>query len=595
MRGNKVRTVEGTKIMIDAGLGKINCDLVIKNVKLVNVYSQEVYKTKIYIKGKRIVSIDPEADLQADEERDGKGMYALPGFIDGHMHYSSSMISPEAMAQVIVPQGTTTLGVDLMEIANVGGKEIVELLLEGKDDLPYRIATQVPTRVPTAPGLETTGAIIDAEESYELMQQTGVISLGEIAPSKILQRNENDDTVQKIVDAINMGKIVNGHAVGVNTQEISVYAAAGITDDHEPVEWEEALDRMRMGLDVMIREGSGARNLDMFVTNALEKGYSFENTFFCTDDKQITDIAEEGHINYNVNRAIELGLEPLTAITMASLNAAKHFRVEHDYGSLTPGRFADIILCDSIEKIYPEQVYFEGKRVFEKDKQPVEIINREFPEWVKDTIVLKNEITSDSFKIEAPSAKDFVDINLIELVENQIVNKHKTATLPVVDGEVSRDSVQDIMKFSIVERYGKNGNIGVYFVKGFKLKQGALAYSMSHNHQNICVIGENDKDMAQAVNAVNEMKGGLVTVIDGEVIEAMPLTIGGLISEEMDAAIIAEQLIKMNESAQETGTDLAAPFMTLSFIGHPAISELGPTDKGLVEVSTQEFIPVIIP
>lgn len=587
-----MRTVEGTNTMIDAGLGKVNCDLVIKNVKLVNVYSQEIYDTKIYIKGKRIVSIDPDATLEADKKVDGKGMYALPGFIDGHMHYSSSMISPEAMSQVIVPQGTTTLGVDLMEIANVGGKDIVELLLEGKDNLPYRIATQVPTRVPTAPGLETTGADINVEESYELMQQTGVISLGEIAPSKILQRS--DDTIQKIVDAINMGKIVNGHAVGVNTQEISVYAAAGITDDHEPVEWEEALDRMRMGLDVMIREGSGARNLDMFVTNALEKGYSFENTFFCTDDKQITDIAEEGHINYNVNRAIELGVPPLTAITMATLNAAKHFRVEHDYGSLTPGRFADIILCDSIEKVQPEQVYFEGEKVFEKDRQPVEIIDRKFPEWVKDTIVLKNEITPDSFKIEAPEDQNSVEINLIELVKDQIVNKHKTAHLPIVDGEVVRDGEQDIMKFSIVERYGKNGNVGVYFVKGFTLKKGVLAYSMSHNHQNICVIGANDEDMAQAVNAVKDMKGGLVTVIAGEIIEAMPLTIGGLISEEMDATVIADQLIKMNESAEATGCTLAAPFMTLSFIGHPAISELGPTDQGLVDVSAQEFIPVII-
>ncbi len=588
-----MRTIEGTKTMIDAGLGEIRCDLVIKNVKLVNVYSQEIYETKIYIKGKRVVSIDPEATLEADKEVEGKGMYALPGFIDGHMHYSSSMITPEAMSQVIVPQGTTTLGVDLMEIANVGGKEIVELLLKGKEDLPYRIATQVPTRVPTAPGLETTGAVIDAEESYELLQQSGVISLGEIAPSKILQRND-DETIQKIVDAINMGKIVNGHAVGVNTQEISVYAAAGITDDHEPVEWEEALDRMRMGLDVMIREGSGARNLDMFVTNALEKGYSFDNTFFCTDDKQITDIAAEGHINYNVNRAIELGVEPLTAITMASLNAAKHFRVEHDYGSITPGRFADIILCDSIEKVEPEQVYFEGRKVFEKDKQPVAIIEREFPDWVKDTITFKNEITPDSFTLAAPSDEKSVKINLIELVKDQIVNKHKTATLPVRDGEVTGDLEQDILKVAIVERYGKNGNVGVYFVKGFTLERGALAYSMSHNHQNVCVIGENDEDMAQAVNAVKDMKGGLVTVIDGEIIEKMPLTIGGLMSEEMEASVIADQLTRMNESARETGCTLAAPFMTLSFIGHPAISELGPTDKGLVHVSTQEFIPVLI-
>lgn len=587
-----MRTVQETNIMIDAGLGKIPCDLVIKNVKLVNVYSQEVYETKIYIKGKRIVSIDPEANLKAEREVDGQGMYALPGFIDGHMHYSSSMINPEAMAQVIVPQGTTTMGVDLMEISNVAGKKVVDLLLENADKLPYRIATEVPTRVPTAPGLETTGEIIDVEETREILGYPGVISLGEIAPAKILQRT--DDNIQKIVDAINMGKIVNGHAVGVNMQEISVYASAGVTDDHEPVEWEEALNRLRVGINVMVREGSGARNLKMFVENALKLGYSFENTFFCTDDKHITDIQEEGHINHNVNLAIKLGVKPITAITMATLNAAKHFRVEHDYGSLTPGRFADIILCDSMEEVHPKQVYFEGRKVFEKDKMPVEKINRVYPEWIKDSIKFKRPITPDLFKLGAPEGKDSVKINLIELVKDQIVNKHKTAVLPVENGEVMRDPDNDIMKFAVVERYGKNGNVGVYFVKDFTLKKGALAYSMSHNHQNICVIGANDEDMSLAVNEVKNIRGGLVTVIDGEVIASMPLRVGGLISDEMDANVIADQLTAMNKSAKDTGCTLAAPFMTLSFIGHPAISELGPTDMGLVDVNKQVHLPVII-
>lgn len=587
-----MRTVEETNIMIDAGLGKIPCDLLIKNVKLVNVYSQEIYETKIYIKGKRIVSIDPDSELKAEKEVDAKGMYALPGFIDGHMHYSSSMVSPEAMAQVIIPQGTTTLGVDLMEIANVFGKPIVELLLEGMDKLPYRIATEVPTRVPTAPGLETTGEIINVEESRDLLTREGVVSLGEIAPAKILQRT--DDNIQKIVDAINMGKIVNGHAVGVNTQEISVYAAAGITDDHEPVEWKEALDRLRMGINVIIREGSGARNLKMFIKNALELGYSFENTFFCTDDKHITDIQKEGHINHNVNLSIELGVKPITAITMATLNAAKHFRVEHDYGSITPGRFADIILCDSIKEVQPKIVYFEGEKVFEKDKMPVEKIKREYPDWVKKSIQFKDTIIPDSFKLESQKKKETVDINLIELVKDQIINKHKTAKLPVKNGEIMRDPTQDIMKLSIVERYGKNGNVGVYFVKGFGLTKGALAYSMSHNHQNICVIGENDEDMAVAVNEIEKMNGGLVTVIDGQIVASMALIIGGLISDEIDADVIAKQLTEMNKSAKQTGTTLSAPFMTLSFIGHPAISELGPTDMGLVDVNTQKFIPVVI-
>jgi len=586
-----MRTVNETNTLIDCGLGKIPCDLVLKNVKLVNVCSKEIYETKIYIKGKRIVSIDPDAKLEAEKEIDCGGMYAVPGFIDGHMHFSSSMINPEAMAQAIVPQGTTTLCVDFMEIANVTGGKVVDVMLENADKLPYRIAIEVPTRVPTAPGLETTGEIIGVEETRELLAREATIALGEVAPAKILFRT--DDNIQKICDAVNMGKIVNGHAVGCNFQELSVYASAGVTDDHEPVEWEEFLNRLRLGMFVMVREGSGARNLKTFVENALELGYGFEHTFFCSDDKHVTDINEEGHINHNVNLAIKLGVDPITAISMASINAAKHFRVEHDYGSITPGRFADIILCESIEKVQPQQVYFEGRKVFEKDVMPVAKIDRVYPEWIRDTVHFKDPITADSFKVPAPG-KDSVKVNIAELVDDQIINKWKTAVLPVKDGLIQRDPENDIMKFAVCERYGKNGNVNVAFVKNFTLKKGAVAYSMSHNHQNVCVLGASDEDMAVAVNEVARIKGGLVTVVDGKVLASMSLKIGGLISEELEANTIAEQLTAMNESAAATGCTLPAPFMTLSFIAHPAIPDLAPTDMGIVDVSKQEFIPLII-
>ena len=464
-------------------------------------------------------------------------------------------------------------------------------MLENADKLPYRIAIEVPTRVPTAPGLETTGEIIGVEETKSLLAREATIALGEVAPAKILFRT--DDNIQKICDAINMGKIVNGHAVGCNFQELAVYASAGITDDHEPVEWEEALNRLRLGMHVMVREGSGARNLKMFVENALKLGYGFENTFFCTDDKHITDINEEGHINHNVNLAIKLGVKPMTAISMATIHAAKHFRVEQDYGSITPGRFADIILCESIENIQPHQVYFEGRKVFEKDAVPVEKIERVYPEWTKDTVHFKRPITPEVFQVKAPD-KNSVTVNIAELVDDQIINKAKTAVLPVKDGLIMRDPENDIMKFACCERYGKNGNVNVAFVKNFTLKKGAVAYSMSHNHQNVVVIGANDEDMAVAVNEVARIKGGLTTVIDGKVIASMSLKIGGLISEEFEANTIADQLTEMNESAAKTGCKLPAPFMTLSFIAHPAIPDLAPTDMGIVDVGKQKFIPLIV-
>lgn len=591
MRVIATRTVSELNALIDCGMGKIPCDVLLTNLKLVNVCSGEIYQSKIFIKGKRIVSIDPNALFEAREEVDCLGMYAVPGFIDTHMHFASSMITPEAMAHSIVPQGTTTLCVDCMEEANVVGASIFDIVMENADKLPYRIVMQVPTRVPTAPGFETTGNIVTVEQAKELLAHKSTISLGEVAPAKIFDRSE--ETIQKICAALNLGKVVNGHAVGCNFQELSVYASAGITDEHEMVEWEEALNRLRLGMHVLVREGSGARNLTMFIENALKFGCSFENASFCTDDKHVHDIEAEGHINHNVNLSIKLGMNPIAAISMASINAAKHFRVEHDFGSITPGRYADILLCPSIEAIKPEQVYFEGRKVFEKGKLPIEKIDRIYPDWIRDTVHFKRPITADVFRVEAVG-KTSVTVLIPEIIENQIINKAITAVLPVEDGFVMRDSTSDIMKFSVVERYGKNGNVGVYFVKGFTLKKGAIAYSMSHNHQNICVIGANDEDMALAVNEIKDMRGGLVTVIDGKVLCSMKLAIGGLISEEALADTVAEQLIVMNKSARETGCTLSAPFMTLSFIAQPALPELAPNDIGLFDVNKQKFVNMIL-
>ncbi|MBR2802328.1 MAG: adenine deaminase [Erysipelotrichaceae bacterium] len=587
-----MRTVEETKTLIDCGLGKEPCDLCLENLKLVNVNSKEVYESKIYIKGKRIVSIDGDSGLEAKETVDCQGMYAVPGFIDSHMHFSSSMINPEAMAQAIVPQGTTTLCADFMEISNVTGCKVVDVMLENADKLPYHLMIEVPTRVPTAPGLETTGNIIDVGETQELLKYDRTVSLGEIAPAKILQYT--DDNIEKIVSALNDGKIVNGHAIGCDYKQLNIYASAGVTDDHECVTFEEAWNRLKVGMYVFIREGSTERNEPMFVTEILKRGGSFENTCFCTDDKLVVDIENEGHINHNVNLAIKLGVDPITAISIASVNAAKHFRMNEDIGSIAPGRYADILLCPSIEEIHPQIVYVKGQKVFEKDVMPVQPIEHVYPEWIRDTVKLVRPITPEVFQVKAPEGKEEVKVRIPVCVDGQIINTAGTATLKVEDGLVQRDPSQDIMKFAIVERYGKNGNVGVYFVQNFTLKKGALAYSMSHNHQNICVIGENDEDMAIAVNCIKEMNGGLVTVLDGKVLSKMPLTIGGLISEALDAQTIVDQLTVMNETAKQTGCTLPAPFMTLSFIAHPAVPDLAPTDMGLVDVATQRFVPLFV-
>lgn len=581
------RTFEEIKTLVETGLGRRPCDRKLRNVRLVNVCSGEIYPTDIYIQGRRIVSIDPEAQLEANEVIDCGGQYALPGLIDSHMHFESTMLSPEALANLVVPKGTTTLCADLMEIANVAGEEGLRAMLTCLKRLPCRMLIEVSSRVPTAPGLETTGAELDAEAVGRILSWPESVALGEMDPSKILL--VKDEYLQKIQTTLAQRKIANGHAIGRMGQELNVYASAGLSDDHECVEPEELLARLRLGMRVLIREGSTERNLDALVKGVLEAGLSCENLCFCTDDKHAIEILREGHINYNINRAIQVGLDPMRAIQIATVNAARHFRVEDEIGSITPGRLADILLSPSLEDIQPSMVLFEGRVVSENGtmREPCQV--QSYPDWIKDTVHLKKPVTADIFRI--PAQKERVRVNLIELIDRQIINRWTTAELDGESGVLRPAPERDIAKLAVVERYGKTGGVGLGFVRGFTLRRGAMAYSMSHDHHNIVVIGCNDADMALAVNTVAELHGGLAVALEGQVLDSMALPIGGLMSEDTAEAVIA-QLDQMNLAAARTGCTLPAPFMTLSFISLPTVPELGITDLGLVDVNAHRLIPL---
>ena len=581
------RTFEEIKTLVETGLGRRPCDRKLRNVRLVNVCSGEIYPTDIYIQGRRIVSIDPEAQLEANEVIDCGGQYALPGLIDSHMHFESTMLSPEALANLVVPKGTTTLCADLMEIANVAGEEGLRAMLTCLERLPCRMLIEVSSRVPTAPGLETTGAELDAEAVSRILSWPESVALGEMDPSKILL--VKDEYLQKIQTTLAQRKIANGHAIGRMGQELNVYASVGLSDDHECVEPEELLARLRLGMRVLIREGSTERNLDALVKGVLEAGLSCENLCFCTDDKHAIEILREGHINYNINRAIQVGLDPMRAIQIATVNAARHFRVEDEIGSITPGRLADILLSPSLEDIQPSMVLFEGRVVSENGtmREPCQV--QSYPDWIKDTVHLKKPVTADIFRI--PAQKERVRVNLIELIDRQIINRWTTAELDGESGVLRPAPERDIAKLAVVERYGKTGGVGLGFVRGFTLRRGAMAYSMSHDHHNIVVIGCNDADMALAVNTVAELHGGLAVALEGQVLDSMALPIGGLMSEDTAEAVMA-QLDQMNLAAARTGCTLPAPFMTLSFISLPTVPELGITDLGLVDVNAHRLIPL---
>jgi len=572
------------KKLIQSALGEIPLDMIIKNVQVVNVYTGTIDPGALGIKGGRVIT--PYAkDYEALEVIDGRRRFAIPGFFDTHVHIDSTLVIPENLSHLIVPHGTTVMLADPMEIANVAGLPGFKALLKSMDQLPYHIFLEVSSRVPTAPGLETTGGELGLHEVTEILKWPQTVSLGELDPSKVLEMRE--EYLLKVEVAQSLGKICNGHAVGRVGKELVAYACGGLADDHECIDYAEARSRLKLGMAVLIREGSTERNLDLILEGVVREGTYSHHLMFCTDDKHPDEILDEGHIDYMVNRAIELGISPINAVQMATVNAAKHFRIEHLVGSLTSGRWADFILVEDINHIVPGDVYVRGQHVANDGKLIVAPPEANYPEWIYQTVQVKRGKQARDF--ELPANVDVADVWAIDLYPDQIINNQISVKLPVYDGVVTTDIRNDLLKLAVVERYGKNGNIGITFVKGFGLRQGALASSVAHDHHNIIVAGTNDVDMAACVAAIEEMQGGFAIASGGEVLGTLPLPIGGLLSEEPVDEIIAS-LAYLNQIYRRLGGTLPAPFMTISFIGLPTVPELGLTDMGLVDVLSHKLI-----
>ncbi len=581
--------IEGQIERIKASLGRRPLDLRIRDVRLVNVYSGEIVPTDIGVQGGRVVSILPDIQRDAKQIMDGQGRYALPGLIDSHVHIETTLLTPARLAELIVPLGTTTLMADPMEIANVAGYRGMAAFLSGAESLPYRLFVQVPSRVPTAPDLETAGAELGLAEVERILEWEAAISLGELDPAKVLYLSE--EHLQKVLAAHARGKVANGHAIGLEGAELEADATAGLSDDHECVSFEQLVQRLAVGITVMVREGSSERNLVDLMRGVIDQNLDTRHLIFCTDDKHPSDIRAEGHINFNVNEAIRLGLPPLQAIQMATLNAAHHFRVDHQIGLVAPGRLADILLCDSLERIEPQQVFLGGQLVAEAGQLVVDVSQIAFPDWLKRTVHVSSGRSADDFAVTAAGSS--AQVRFIEIIPDQITNHLCTATLPIHDGYIQPDVERDLLKLAVVERHGRNGNLAVAWTKGFGLQAGAIACSVAHDHHNILVVGTNDADMAACVRALVESQGGFVAVREEELLSLLPLPLAGLMSEE-PFEVVDAGLRTVRNAAASLGCPLATPFMTLSFISLPSIPEAGISDKGLIDVKKHALIPVLI-
>ena len=565
--------------MIAAARGEVEVDLFLTGGNIANLLSGEVHRADLAIHKGRIAGFDCGS---ARNTIDLEGLILAPGFIDGHVHIESSMVTVPEYARAVVPRGTTTVIADPHEIANVWGEAGVRYILESSIGVPLNVFIMLPTCVP-ATNLETSGAVLDAEALAGLMHEDGVLGLAEVMnyPGVIFR----DPEVMKKIGLAD-GRRIDGHAPGLKGRDLSAYINAGISSDHECTTLEEAEEKLCQGMYIMLREGSAAKNLlDLLPLVTPKNARQF---LFVSDDRHPADILGEGNIDFMVRLAIEQGLDPITALQIASLNAAQYFGLR-DLGAIAPGYRADIAVLDGLDGLNVVKVIKDGKLVAENGEFIAQQMFARFAEGKQKSIHI-GKIDLQSFEIEAVAGGP---ARVIGIIPNQIITKTTLLSPWVVEGKVVSDTGRDILKMAVVERHRATGNVGLGLVQGVGLARGALASSVAHDSHNIVVVGTTDDDMLAAVLAVKEMGGGLVCVADGKVLAGLPLPVAGLLSERR-MQDVAEGIAGCIYAAQKLGCRLKDPFMTLSFLCLPVIPELKLTDMGLVDVNAFRLVPLFL-
>jgi len=560
--------------IISAARGNIPVDTLFKDVQLVNLLSAEIVRTNVAVFNGKIVGF---GDYDADVIIDGKGLYLAPGLIDGHVHLESSMLSPEEFARAVVPMGTTAVIADPHEIVNVMGLVGLQYMLDISAELPLNVYFMLPSCVP-ATHLETAGAIVTADDMRKWIDNPRILGIGEMMnfPGVLFG---DSAVLDKLAVAGN--KNIDGHAPLVRNKDLSAYIAAGIRSDHESSNIDEAREKLQKGMFLMMREGSAARNLKDLLP--LVTPLNSRNCGFVTDDRHPDFLLDFGHINSMVRNAVVFGIEPIIALQMASLNTARHFGLKTK-GAIAPGYDADLILFDNLSNFSIKMVFKNGRLVAENGRMLP--FNKSQASKLLQTVRVKDLSASD-LAVKA----DGKMINVIDIIPNQLLTK-KTVLECRTAGEFAvSDSQRDILKMAVVERHHASGNIGLGFVRGIGLKSGAIASTVAHDSHNIIVIGTNDEEMLFAINEIRNINGGQVVVNNQKVLASLALPIAGLMSDK-PLLEVRRAIDTLNSKARQLGCHLENPFMTMSFLSLPVIPELKLTDKGLVDVTKFDFIPL---
>jgi len=573
---------DSLKKLIDVAMNRVPADVVIKNCKVVNVFSGEITEGNIAISDGQIAGI---GEYEGKEVIDAEGRYAAPGFIDSHIHIESSYVSPEELGRLLVPHGGTTIMADPHEIANVCGEQGLAYMVEAGTRTALDIKYELPSCVPATP-FENAGAVLGAREIEKLIPSNDFIGLGEFMNFPGVIYND-EDVIDKLVAAKKQGKWIDGHGSGLEGNALNAYVSAGILADHECSTVEEMKERLARGQYILLRQGSACHNL-----RTLLQGVTNENSrrcLLCSDDRQPKTILHEGHLDNHLRICVEEGIDPVTAIRMATLNAAECFGLK-DRGAIAPGYRADIVLMDDLKDFNVNRVWIEGKLVAKEGVYLPKIEKYDISS-VKGSVVLK-DFSKDKFKMNLKSNK----VNVIGILPGGVVTEKLTAEIELdANGEFVWNPDEDIVKVAVLERHHMTGNVACGFLKGYGIKEGAVALSIAHDSHNIIVVGVNDDEMEFAVKALVEQEGGIVLVKEGKVIESMPMPIAGLMSDQ-SGEWVDEKLTAIHDKAySELGIcGEVEPVMTLCFMSLIVIPAIKITDTGLFDVTTFSFIPVEI-
>ena len=549
--------------------GETPADLLFKNAQLVNVISGEIHQANVAVDDGRVIGF---GDYEAKEIIDIAGAYLAPSLIDGHFHVESTMVTIPEFARAVVPHGTGAMVIDPHEYANVLGMDGIRYVLESSKNLPIDFFIMLPSCVP-ATHLETAGARFTADDLAFMMADDRIAGVAELMnyPGVFLG---HESELAKI-DA-GRGKVIDGHAPGLRGKNLNAYALAGVRSDHESTELEEAREKLRLGMHLLVREGSTERNLEHII--ALVTPQNSANCSFATDDKLPGDLVNEGHIDHSIRKAIKHGVPPVTAIQMGTINTARYYRLKNQ-GAIAPRYWADFIVFDDLAKFEIKQVYKKGTLVAENGKY----LGAASPgtEQPRSTMNLRYRAPAD-FEVDVPPGGGAKKIRVIEIVPHQIVTKEILEAPKVLDGKIVSDPARDILKLVVVERHRATGNVGVGFVRGFGLKRGALGSTVAHDAHNVVVVGVSDSDIVAAIQALEAMRGGQVAVADGKIEASLPLPIAGLVSDQ-PLEFVIQKIAELSAAAARLGCALDAPFMSLSFLSLSPIPALKLTDQGLVD------------